>query len=191
MRKAFKCGVVFAIALLGSAGVAASAQAVVWSPDNSLVVGNADDPMLWYEDGAIVCDLGTLVGATGNDSPLIDNAGMDFAGPCTAGAFDATVDCGDGGSTADLIAETNDPPGGTGAFDLNDDFLCVVSIPGVCSIAFDGPANGEFILDEGNGILSVEVDDLSATRSGSSLCGPMSGTGRLTAAYTWSASIDP
>jgi hypothetical protein len=196
MKTLPKLGLLVAVALLATAAVAVGAQAVSFNPDNTPVFGEATEPTLSYEGVTVVCATGTVDGATGQDSDTVANAAVDFFDPCTLAGLDATVECGDGSSTVDLVAEADGAPGGTGTVNLNADFRCDVTVLGVCTITVEGPQNtqsGNLTLDEANDITSANVN-VAATRTGSSLCGPSSGTGNFTADYVTSPSnltIDP
>ena len=168
-----KCGLVPVIALLAAAAMASSAQAVTFNPDNAPVSGTTEFPTLSYEETEIVCDIGTLDGSTGLNSDTVPDVALGFFGNCSvAGILDATLGCqGD----ASLIARTNDPPGGTGDFNLNEGFACDISTD-ICVVTFAGPQQGSFVLDEGNNELYVGAE-FEATRDpeGSELCGPEEG----------------
>jgi hypothetical protein len=182
-----RCGVLLAVTLMASAAIAAGAQAqAVWSPDNTAVFGISEDPILAYEDTTIRCDSSTLSGATGVGSPILDLE-QQFFGNCAVGGFGATVDCAEAESLR-LIAL--DPVDNTGTVDLNPGYSCVVTVTGVCTISIDGPQSdvGVFVLDEAADVLTIDVDDAAATRSGSSLCGPASGTALFAGDYQMSPS---
>jgi hypothetical protein len=194
MKAVSRCGLPLVVALLATAALGASAQAVTWTPDNTAVSGAASNPTLNYDGLNIICATGTLDGATGQDSDTIDDASVDFFGPCTMGGASASVECGDGASTVDLVARTNDPPGGTGDVALDPDFACVFTVPNVCSISLAGPqtASGGFTLDEAHRVLHFDAL-FAASRSGSSFCGaPQADAIVWQAQYEgWPATIDP
>jgi hypothetical protein len=73
-----------------------------------------------------------------------------------------------------LVARTNDPPGGTGDFRLNEGFACDITTD-LCVVTFAGPQTGSFVLYEANDELYVEAD-LTANGEGSELCGPEEGS---------------
>src|SRR5687768_9768968 len=109
MKVATKFGLLVAVALLASAALAVSAQAVVISPDNTTITGTADDPTLDYQGTIVVCDSGTAVGTTGTDSDFVD-VNIQFQTPCTvAGSLNASVSCTDDEVTRlrALTADTN------------------------------------------------------------------------------------
>jgi hypothetical protein len=167
------CGVLLAAALITLAGTAAGAQAqAVWSPDNTAVFGISEDPAETY--GGATCDSSTLSGATGQSSPILDLE-QQFFGTCTIGGLGATVDCAEADALRLFALDSVD---NSGTVDLNPGYLCVVTVTGICTITVAGPQPdvGVFVLDEDAGLLTIEVDDAFATRTGSSLCGPASGT---------------
>jgi hypothetical protein len=173
MKALPKVGLLFAVALLATAAVAISAQAETFSPDNEPVSGTATNPTLNYDGVNIICAEGTVEGTTGLDSARIDNAVVDFFEPCTIAGEDATVDCGDGSSTADLIAQNDTPAGGTGTVELNDDFSCVVTVPDLCSVTVVGPQTTQddnLSLDEAADTVTANVG-VFATRQDSPFCG--------------------
>jgi hypothetical protein len=199
-----KVGLLLTVALVATAailvisapetGVGASSQVVTWNPDNTSVSGGAQSPTLSYSGVTFTCAEGTLDGATGQDSPVIDHTAVDFFEPCTIAGEQATVDCGDGASTVNLIAQNDTAGGGTGGVELNEDFVCVVTVPELCSITVAGPqkARGGFILDEANQVLHLDAP-LIASKSGSMVCGSQQeGTITWQADYEgWPATIDP
>jgi hypothetical protein len=103
------------------------------------------------------------------------------------------VDCGD--STVNLIAQTNDPPGGWGTVGMAD-FECHL-ITDICTITLAGPevpGGSMFVFDETADTLSIDSGDLTATREGPALCGPQSSIGSVAATYAThpsSLAIDP
>lgn len=193
MTAVAKVGTLLAVVLLGIAATATSAQAVSWNPDNTVVSGTAEDPTLSYSVVTVVCATSTLDTLTGTDSATLDDVVIDVQGPCTVSGEDATVDCGSGSSTMDLIAQMDASPGGWGAVVLGVDFFCVVTTD-LCTLTFAGPqSDGGFVLDEENDTLRIEFD-VDVTRSGSFLCGPAQGTGSFSGLYQVtpaSLTIDP
>jgi len=182
-----RCGVLLAVALMASAAIAAGAQAqAVWSPDNTWVFGNSGDPVLAYEGTTVSCDSSTLSGATGVSSPNLDLE-QQFFGNCAAGGLDATVDCAEADALR-LVAL--DPVDNTGTVDLKPGYSCIVTVTGVCTISVAGPQSdvGVFVLDEATDVLTIDVANAAATRSGSSLCGPASGTAVFADDYLMSPS---
>jgi hypothetical protein len=183
-----------ALALLATAAAAASAQAVTINPDNTAVSGSATNPTLSYGGVTVVCPNGTASGTTGNNSDRF-NVSLTFgpAGQCTVAGASASVSCT---GTAELIAlnATND----TGTANLNSGFNCTITVPFTCSITVAGPQNPAdnvslLSLNESTDVLAADVT-INATRSGTSLCGPSSGSARFTANYATTPSnltIDP
>jgi hypothetical protein len=175
-----------AVALTASAAVAASAHAqAVWSPGDTPVFGSAEDTELVFGGAVITCETSSLAGTTGTDSPILD-VELEFSG-CDISGLGATLICsdldpwtGDGGMRLVALDPVND----TGTIDLNPGFFCEVTVTGVCSVSIDGPQSdvGALMLDEGTGILTIDIE-AAATRSGSSLCGPTSGTAELVEEY--------
>jgi hypothetical protein len=93
---------------------------------------------------------------------------------------------GEGGARLTALdATTNE-----GTLDLNDGFFCDFVVPGVCILSIDGPqgiddaVSSADLAGEGTGDPKIEMNfDFAATRTGSSLCGPASGTGNFTGLY--------
>jgi hypothetical protein len=191
MTSVARRGLLLAVMLTAIAAMAATAQAVIWYPDNTFMTGDADDPTLSYGTATFVCDTGSVEGATGLDSATIADVAFGLQGSCS-GTMSATVDCGD--STVNLTALTNDPPGGWGTLGMAD--LECQLVTGICTITLAGPEDpgGTFVLDETADTLSIDSGDLTATRQGSVLCGPQSSTGSIAATYAThpsSLAIDP
>ncbi len=186
-----KVGVLVAAALLASAAVVTSAQAVSINPDNTAVSGQSSNMSFSYGVEFVTCDNATMDGNTGLDSDRISDLVLAFNTNCAvAGVGPATVDCvGD----VTLIAESDVTD--TGTLELNEGFECSIT-RSVCTITIAGPQTtqpGNLSFDEANDVLSADVD-IQATRAGSLLCGPSSGTGNLTADYSTFPStltIDP
>jgi hypothetical protein len=181
--KAFpKVGLLVLVALLATAAVATSAQAVTINPDNAAVHGQASNSNLTYGVAFVSCDNATADGNTGLNSDRITNLALQFDTNCAvAGVGPATVSCS---GTATLIAQHDTPIGGTGAVNLNTGFQCVVTTA-VCSITVSGPQttqNDNVTLDEANQVLSANVG-VQATRTGLAACGPASGTATFAADY--------
>jgi hypothetical protein len=195
MRTLLRAGVAYTAALLVIIGLGATAQAETFNPDNEPVSGIATNPTLGY--GFIwVCAEGTVEGTTGEDSARIDNAVVDFFEPCTIAGEDLVVDCGDGSSTANLIAQNDTPGGGTGTVELSEDFRCVFTVPDICSITVEGPQTTQddnLTLNEGNDTMIANMG-VEATRTGSPYCGPRSDQLGISAVYHMSPTgltIDP
>ena len=190
--KAFpKAGLLVLVALLAIAAAATSAQAVSINPDNTAVSGLSGNSSLSYGVASVACDTATANGDTGLDSDRISNLALAFTDNCAvAGVGSATVDC-DGDVT--LIAESAATD--TGTVNLNSGFQCVVTTA-VCTITVAGPQttqSGNTALDEANDNLNADVD-VQASRTGSILCGPTSGTATFTADYATTPgnlTIDP
>jgi hypothetical protein len=186
-----KVGVLVVAALLGGAAVATSAEAVSINPDNSAVSGVSSNMSFSYGVEFTTCDTATMDGNTGLDSDRIGDLALTFAGNCAvAGSRPVSVDCvGD----VTLIADPDVDDAGT--LELNDGFQCDFS-SSLCTITVMGPQTTQpqnLSLNEANDVLSVNVD-LQATRTGSLLCGPASGTATLSADYAMSPAnltIDP
>jgi hypothetical protein len=193
MKRFSKLGLLVVVAVLATAAVAASAQAVTINPDNTAVSGEASFPTLDYEGVPIVCDTGTADGTTGTDSDRITNLTLEFFGNCSvAEILAATVDCS---GAVTLIAQNDTLFGGTGTVHLNDDFVCVVTTD-LCEVTVAGPQttqDNNVALTESTDVLSADVT-VAATNVGSDLCGPPSGDGNFTANYATTPSnltIDP
>jgi hypothetical protein len=190
--KAFpKVGLLVLVALLAAAAVATSAQAVSINPDNTAVSGVSGNSSLSYGVAFVTCDTATADGNTGLDSASITDLALTFTDNCAvAGVGPATVDC-----VGDVTLTAESAVTDTGTVDLNDGFQCDVTTT-VCTITVAGPQStqsGNTALDEANDVLSADVD-VQASRTGSLLCGPTSGTANFTADYATSPStltIDP
>jgi hypothetical protein len=183
MKRFSKLGLLLAVGLLAMAGVATGAQAVVISPNATNVNGTATNPTLTYQGVTVVCPNGTAAGTTGTNSDRFD-VSLTFgpAGQCRVAGSPASVTCS---GTASLIAldATND----TGTADLNPGFSCTITVPFTCSINVSGPQNPAdnvslLALNESTDVLSADVT-INATRTGTSLCGPASGSARFVANY--------
>jgi hypothetical protein len=173
MKRLPKLGLLFAVALLATAAVAVGAQAETFNPDNTAVSGTATNPTLNYDGVNVICATGTVDGVTGQDSDTIAGASVDFFAPCTIGGATANVECGDGASTVDLIAQNDGGVGGTGTVVLNADFSCVVTVPNVCSVTVVGPQTTQddnLTLNESADTTTANVG-VNATRTGSTFCG--------------------
>ncbi len=189
-----KAGLLVVVALLATAAAATSAQAVSIDPDNTAVSGLSNDSSLSYGVAFITCDTATADGNTDHatmGSDRITNLALTFTDNCAiAGVGPATVDC-----VGDVTLTAESAVTDTGTVDLNDGFQCDVTTT-VCTITVAGPQStqsGNTALDEANDVLSADVD-VQASRTGSLLCGPTSGTANFTADYATSPStltIDP
>jgi hypothetical protein len=203
MKRFSKLGLLVAVALLASATMAAGAQAQVdVNPDNTLINGTSSEaasgekPTLVYEGVTVVCDTGTAVGTTGQDSDIVD-VEVDFFDNCNLAGLAATVDCS---GTARLMA--TDAINNFGIVDaLNPGFSCVVSVAGVCTVTVleqdlpsdvDGTPGSQRADLIGEGTSNPDIDaevDVEASRSGSTLCGPEQGDGRFTALYDMDTAV--
>lgn len=182
MKARSRCSLLLLVTVLGAAGVVASAQAQTISPDDSDVLFVAQDPTF----GGVTCETGTLEGRTGIDEDYL-NLELEFSG-CSFGGMGVTLECSHASGPENefgtarlraLVATTNN-----GEVDrFNEDFLCFVAVPGICTLSvaeqelpISGGVNAADLLDEGgsNADLDVQVDML-VTRTGSPLCGPMTG----------------
>jgi hypothetical protein len=189
MKRLPKFGLLFAVALLTTAAAATSAQAIRFSPNDTPVSGVATNPTLNYSNVVVTCAEGTVDGATGTNSDTIDEALVNFTGPCNVSGQPATVNCGgtDGnGSFVDLIAQNDVAPGGTGTVTLGSTFRCRVSVGVACTITVQGPQttqDNNITLDEGADETIADVD-VFATRAGSTACGAAaSGNAGFNAVY--------
>lgn len=190
--KAFRrTGLLAVVALLAAAAVATGAQAVTINPDNTAVSGLSNNSSLTYGVAFVTCDTATADGNTGLDSDRITDLALTFTDNCAvAGVGPAEVVC-EGDVT--LIAENASTD--RGKVDLNAGFKCVVTTA-LCEITVQGPqtlASNTVGLNESTDVLSANVG-VAATRVGTALCGPPSGTGSFSADYATSPSnltIDP
>jgi hypothetical protein len=181
-----RLSLLLAVALAASAVMAASAQAqAVWIPDDAAVGGVSPNTTLQFGAATVACDTSTVDGTTGNDSPILDLE-LALFDNCNVSGLATTATCstmhgnGDGG----LRLVALDPVNDTGTVGLNPGFFCDFTVPGVCTVSVDGPQPdvGVFLLDEAARILTIEFD-AAATRTGSSLCGPPSGTAHFAGDY--------
>lgn len=186
-----KAGLLVVVALLATAAAATSAQAVSINPDNTAVSGLSGNSNLTYGVAFVSCDTATADGNTGLDSDRIPDLALTFTDNCAvAGVGPATVDCvGDVTLIADPDADD------TGTVELNDGFQCVVTTA-LCTITVAGPQTTQpknTALDEANDNLNANVD-VQASRTGTTLCGPTSGTATFAADYATTPAnltIDP
>jgi hypothetical protein len=180
-----KVGLLALVALLAAAAMATSAQAAITiNPAGAAVSGTASNFTLTYGAITVRCDTGTLAGNTTNPaSDRISNLSLAFGNCVVEGVGGAaTVSCQ---GTVTVIAQGNvsatDNPG---TFNLNSGFRCVVTTV-VCTLTFSGPQTTQpedVNLNEDTDVLSVN-GNVAVTRTGSTLCGPTSGTGTFTADY--------
>jgi hypothetical protein len=178
--KAFpKVGLLAVVALLAAAAVAPSAQAQTISPNDTPVSGGASNVTMTYGNATTTCDSVTLSGNTDLNSDRISNLALTFSGCAIAGVGAATVNCS---GTVTFIAQS--AAGDTGTIHLNDGFRCDITTA-LCTITFGGPQttqNNNTALNESTDVLSADWE-LQATRTGSSLCGPTSGTMHVSANF--------
>jgi hypothetical protein len=190
--KAFpKFGLLFAVALVACAAVAASAQAVSISPDATPIEGIADDPTLNYGEQEVTCDTGTANGTTGTDSPTVF-VDIDFQEPCGLEplGLGATTTCDDGEFTE---LEATDGTANLGeAVELHPGFECTVVVAGICTLTvddqtlpFSGGSNSANLINEGsNGDEAIDADVDVEVFNNNSLCGPVpSGSGGFAGVY--------
>jgi hypothetical protein len=187
MRAFPKVGLLVLVALLATAAMAASAQAQTINPDNVAVSGTSTNSNLTYGVAFVTCDNATANGNTGLNSDRISNLALAFNTNCAvAGVGPATVSCS---GTVTLIAQSAVTD--TGTVNLNTGFQCVVTTA-VCTITVAGPQTtqpenvnlneNDPPADPDGNTLAADVN-VNATRTGSTLCGPASGTGTFTVGY--------
>ena len=188
MKALPKVALLALVALLATAAVATSVQAVSINPDNTAVSGTSSNSAFSYGIAFVSCDNSTADGTTGLDSDRITDLVLAFDTNCAAaGVGPATVNCvGD----VTLIANGDD----TFTVILNSGFRCDF-ITSICTITIAGPqtAQGSAVLDEANDVLHVDVD-VQATRTGSAACGPASGLMHISIEFDMTPSnltIDP
>jgi hypothetical protein len=193
--KAFsKVGLLFAVALLATAAVATSAQAIDINPDNTAVEGVASQPTLTYDQTVVVCDEGTASGTTGSGTDPSIDVELTFGpnpGGCTVNGAGATTACsamdpstGNGGAEILAIDAVDD----VATANLNEGFSCVVTVPFTCTITVAGPQDPNDIdsvldVDEAADTIDASVT-VNASRSGTGFCGPASGPATFTALYS-------
>jgi hypothetical protein len=195
--KAFsKLGLLLAVALVACAAVAASAQAVSISPDNTAIEGVADDPTLNYGEQVVTCDTGTATGTTGTDSPTVF-VDIDFQEPCGLEPLGlaATATCADGEFTE---LEATDGTANLGeAVELHSGFSCTVVVAGVCTLTVDDQtlpfgagSNSANLLNEGTASSTIDADVDVEVFNNNSLCGPVpSGSGGFSGDYLLDTAI--
>jgi hypothetical protein len=183
-----KVGLLAVVALLATAAAATSAQAATFNPDNTAVSWLSTNSSFTYGVAFISCDRATADGNTGLDSDRISDLALTFTQNCAVpGWMPAQVDCvGDVSLIADPDADD------TGTLELNEGFQCVYTMT-ICTISVAGPQTTQpknTSLDEASQVLEANVV-VQATRSGSNLCGPESGSARYTADYDITNNSDP
>lgn len=195
MNALSKLGLLLAVSLLGVAALASSAhaQAGTINPDNTAVSGLSGNSTLTYGSATVACDTATADGTTGTDQAFVDLE-LTFMDNCNISGLGATVTCsamdpltGDGGVRLSVLPGTTTDEG---TVDLNPGFRCDIVVLGVCTVTVDAgtaginlpDASSSADLDEGADTLNANVD-VPATRTGSTLCGPASGTGNFSGLY--------
>jgi hypothetical protein len=195
MKALSKLGLLLAVSLLGVAALASSAHAQTGTigPDETLVEGLSGDSTLTYGSATVACDTATANGETGTDQVFVDLE-LTFTDNCNISGLAATVTCtamdpdtGDGGVRLSVLPGTTTDEG---TVDLNPNFRCDIVVPGVCTVTVNAGAGGINLpdatssadLDEAADTLDANVD-VPATRTGSTLCGPASGTGNFSGLY--------
>jgi hypothetical protein len=190
MKTSSKVGRLAVVALLATAAVATSAQAATFNPDNTAVSGTSSNFTLTYGGATIECPSVSFAGNTGLDSDRITDIPFQFEAPCSFGGLEATTDCS---GTVTLVADPDADD--TGAFELDEGFHCDFSTA-ICTVTVAAPQTTppkNTFLDEANDVLSVDWE-LQAARAGSVVCGPASGTMRITADFAMAPAnltIDP
>lgn len=190
MKASSKVGLLAVVALLATAAVATSAQAATFNPDNTAVSGTSSNFTLTYGGATIECPSVSFAGNTGLDSDRITDIPFQFEAPCSFGGLEATTDCS---GTVTLVADPDADD--TGAFELDEGFHCDFSTA-ICTVTVAAPQTTppkNTFLDEANDVLSVDWE-LQAARAGSVVCGPASGTMRITADFAMAPAnltIDP
>jgi hypothetical protein len=193
MRAVSRCGRLLVIALLTSAAVAASAQAVVINPPGTAFEGIAENPTLTYGEQVITCATGTVNGTTSDPASDFVDVDVAFGAPCSIQPLNlgATVTCNVGEFTR---WRALDPVNDTGEIDeLLPGFGCDVVVTGVCTLEVPdqdlpvpgGPNRADLVF----GTIEVEVDLLVTNNN--SLCGPTpDAVGLFSAVYELDAPIE-
>jgi hypothetical protein len=192
--KAFsKVGLLVAVALLASAAIAASAQAVDINPPDTEITGIADNPTLNYGSNVVTCDSGFATGTTPSSGAVV-NVDIDFDEPCSLQPVNlqATADCNDGALTE--LTATNATTNDGEVTELLSGFQCRVVVAGICTLTVNPQtlsANNDADLigegttpgtPSGNEAIDADVDVL--VNNNNSLCGPVpSGTGGFAGVY--------
>ena len=191
MRAFSKVCLLATMALVASAAVATSSQAVSFNPDTTAVSGVSSNMNLSYGVAFYTCDNATMNGNTSLDSDRIPDIALAFDTNCSvAGVGSLDVSC-----VGDVTLLAEDAVNDTGTLELNDGFECSFNTA-LCSITVAGPQTTQsenLSFDETNDVLSANVD-FQATRAGSAWCGPSSGTATFAADYATSPenlTIDP
>jgi len=212
MKALSKYGLLLATALVACTAFAVGAQAdheVAEINPATTITGTASNPTLDYEGTEIVCPEGTATGTTQLGTNPVDVVNVELAfgppGECLiAGSLAASVTCSTASGDNDEVGTarlhalsfdqgpTNPEQGEVDR--LNTGFSCVVTVLGVCTVtvgAQDLTTNNDAdLVGEGTGgdptAINADVD-VAATRTGSALCGPSSGTGGFTGSYV----LDP
>jgi hypothetical protein len=190
MRASSRFRLLAVVASLAAAGVATSAQAATFNPENTAVSGTSGNAMFSYGAAWWTCDTATADGTTGSDSDRINDLRLTFDDCADAVGGPVEVDCV---GTVTLISDPDADD--TGTVELNDGFQCVIT-SSTCTLTVAGPQTTQpknTMLDEENDVLRVDWE-WHMTRTGSALCGPEEGTGTLEAEFAMTPSnltIDP
>jgi hypothetical protein len=184
MNARSKCGLMLAVALLCSAAVATSAQAISITPAGAVNGVAQTDPTLQYGGVQILCQNGTADGTATGDA-TINDLSVTFQTGCNINGQGASVVCS---GTVTLTATVAGAGGsGQGTIDLNPLFSCSVTVPLTCTVTVDGtnqptqPTNVN-TFNASTDILEAEVT-VFATRTGSATCGGASGNAVFTGDY--------
>jgi hypothetical protein len=192
-----RAGLPLAGALLIAAIAAAGAQAQI-HPNNTTITGTADDPRINHEGAEIVCDTATAVGTTGTDQFHV-NLELHFFDCQIEGLGAVPVSCSDAagpdGEFGTVRWEETDSLNDFGVFDqLNEDFLCEVTITGVCTISIaeqELPSNVDGspgrqqanLLDEGTANAAIDVVVDAEATNNNPVCGPAQGDAGFAGVY--------
>jgi hypothetical protein len=182
MKALSKGGLLLAVSLVASLAIAAGAQAqTTIEPAATAVSGTAANPTLTYGTATVKCNTGTASGTTKSPKATNIDLTVAFSGNCNINGLAATVTCS---GTVNLVADEAKFGVTSGTINLNSGFTCTINVSGVCQVDVEGPQTTGSVgtLSEGATTLTATVA-VSATRTGSSLCGPASGPGSFTASY--------
>jgi hypothetical protein len=131
----------------------------------------------------IVCESGEGSGTTGTDSSILDLQ-ISFENCSMNEVLAVEAECQ---GSVRLIAQNASTD--TATIQLLDDFSCVFTTD-ICAITLAGPQTSQdnnVELDETDDRLVVDAD-FNATRTGSALCGPASGTMTISGQFSVSPS---
>jgi hypothetical protein len=179
MKTFSKTGLLALAALAATAAMASSAHAQSFSPDNTPISGVSSNMNLAYGASSFSCDSATFDATTGLDSPVLNDVALGFGDCSVAGGGTATMDC-----VGDLLVRAESAVDDTATAEPNDGFQCDIATA-LCTVTIAGPQTsqpGNTALDEANDVLSA-FWEFQASRTGSPLCGPASGTATWTADY--------